>query len=48
MGVDLLFCTNDITCLKMGAQLAIEAATKAIDQAAAEEQVGNSTQHNAE
>lgn len=47
MGIDLLFCTNDITCLKMGAQLAIKAATKAIDQAEAEEQVGDSIRNNA-
>src|SRR6202453_1678787 len=29
LGIDLLFCTNDITCLKSGAQLAIDTATKA-------------------
>lgn len=38
LGIDLLFCTNDITCLKTGAQLAIDAAAKAIDQAASEAQ----------
>ncbi len=36
LGVDLLFCTNDIACLKMGAKLALKAAADAIDQAAAE------------
>ena len=36
LGVDLLFCTNDIACLKAGAQLALNAAANAIDQAAAE------------
>jgi 2-keto-3-deoxy-L-rhamnonate aldolase RhmA len=30
MGVDLLFCTNDIVCLKAGAQLALNAANEAI------------------
>ena len=29
-GVDLLFCTNNIVCLKAGAQLALQAAEKAI------------------
>ena len=38
LGVDLLFCTNDIACLKAGAQLALEAAADAVDQAAAEAQ----------
>jgi 4-hydroxy-2-oxoheptanedioate aldolase len=33
LGVDLLFCTNDITCLKAGAQMALTAATDAIAQA---------------
>jgi 4-hydroxy-2-oxoheptanedioate aldolase len=42
LGIDLLFCTNDITCLKAGAQLAIDSAAKAIDQAASEAQVGDS------
>jgi 2-keto-3-deoxy-L-rhamnonate aldolase RhmA len=42
LGIDLLFCTNDITCLKTGAQLAINAAAKAIDQAASEAQVSES------
>lgn len=32
MGVDLLFCTNDILCLKMGAQSALRSATEAIAQ----------------
>lgn len=36
LGVDLLFCTNDIVCLKTGAQLALKAATEAVEQAAAE------------
>jgi 2-keto-3-deoxy-L-rhamnonate aldolase RhmA len=30
LGVDLLFCTNDIACLKAGAQLALTAAHAAI------------------
>jgi 4-hydroxy-2-oxoheptanedioate aldolase len=38
LGVDLLFCTNDIVCLKAGAQLALKAATEAVDQAASEGQ----------
>jgi 2-keto-3-deoxy-L-rhamnonate aldolase RhmA len=42
LGIDLLFCTNDITCLKTGAQLAIDAAAKAIDQAALEARAGDS------
>jgi 2-keto-3-deoxy-L-rhamnonate aldolase RhmA len=33
LGVDLLFCTNDIVCLKAGAQLALNAAADAIVQA---------------
>jgi 2-keto-3-deoxy-L-rhamnonate aldolase RhmA len=36
LGVDLLFCTNDIVCLKVGANLALKAAGDAIQQAAAE------------
>jgi 4-hydroxy-2-oxoheptanedioate aldolase len=36
MGVDLLFCTNDIVCLKAGAQMALNAANEAIATAAAE------------
>lgn len=36
LGIDLLFCTNDVVCLKAGAQLALKAAGDAIDQAAAE------------
>lgn len=31
MGVDLLFCTNNIVCLKAGAQAALDAAAKAMD-----------------
>jgi 2-keto-3-deoxy-L-rhamnonate aldolase RhmA len=30
LGVDLLFCTNDISCLKVGAQLAMNTALNAI------------------
>jgi 2-keto-3-deoxy-L-rhamnonate aldolase RhmA len=30
LGVDLLFCTNNIVCLKTGAQLALDAAEAAI------------------
>jgi 4-hydroxy-2-oxoheptanedioate aldolase len=30
LGIDLLFCTNNIVCLKTGAQIALEAAEKAI------------------
>jgi 4-hydroxy-2-oxoheptanedioate aldolase len=33
LGIDLLFCTNDITCLKTGAQIAMDTAAKAIAQA---------------
>jgi 4-hydroxy-2-oxoheptanedioate aldolase len=36
MGVDLLFCTNDIVCLKAGAQMALNAANEAIATVAAE------------
>ncbi len=36
LGIDLLFCTNDISSLKAGAQLALKAAYEAVDQAAAE------------
>ena len=36
LGVDLLFCTNDITSLKVGAQFAMSAAVQAIEQAQAE------------
>jgi 4-hydroxy-2-oxoheptanedioate aldolase len=36
LGVDLIFCTNDIACLKVGAQHALRAAGEAIEQAAAE------------
>jgi 4-hydroxy-2-oxoheptanedioate aldolase len=42
LGIDLLFCTNDISCLKAGAQLAMDAAVKAIAQAASEMGVNNS------
>lgn len=31
LGVDLLFCTNNIVCLKAGAQQALDAAKKAIE-----------------
>ena len=34
LGIDLLFCTNDIACLKAGAQNALNAVAEAIDQAA--------------
>ena len=30
LGVDLLFCTNNVVCLKAGAQLALDAAEKSI------------------
>lgn len=36
MGVDLLFCTNDIVCLKMGARAALKSATEAIERVAEE------------
>ena len=36
LGVDVLFCTNDIAALKAGAGLALKAATEAIEQAAIE------------
>jgi 4-hydroxy-2-oxoheptanedioate aldolase len=36
LGVDLLFCTNNIVCLKVGAQHALEAAKKARSAAAAQ------------
>ena len=32
MGVDLLFCTNDIVCLKMGARAALTSATEAMQR----------------
>ena len=41
MGVDLLFCTNDIVCLKMGAKAALESAAKAIAQAEEEQEITN-------
>ena len=34
LGVDLLYCTNDIVCLKQGAQIAYEKASAAIANAA--------------
>ncbi|ADV83590.1 HpcH/HpaI aldolase family protein [Terriglobus saanensis] len=36
LGIDLLFATNDIVCLRTGAQLALKAAAEAIAQAAME------------
>jgi len=36
LGVDLLFCTNDITCMRVGAGVALKAAAEAIEQAASE------------
>jgi 4-hydroxy-2-oxoheptanedioate aldolase len=42
LGIDLLFCTNDITCLKTGAQFAFDAAAKAISQAVSETQTHRS------
>lgn len=36
LGVDLLFCTNNIVCLKAGGQLALDAAAKAIATATQE------------
>jgi 4-hydroxy-2-oxoheptanedioate aldolase len=39
LGVDLLFCTNDIVCLKMGAQAALKSATEAIAQATEEREL---------
>jgi len=36
LGIDLLFTTNDIVCLRSGAQSALKLATKAIAQAARE------------
>jgi 2-keto-3-deoxy-L-rhamnonate aldolase RhmA len=36
LGIDLLFCTNDIVCLRAGAQLALKSAAEAIRQAAEE------------
>ena len=41
LGIDLLFCTNDIASLKAGAQLALTAATHAITQAQTETRVPN-------
>jgi len=40
MGVDLLFCTNDIVCLKAGAQLALNAANEAIATAVEKSSIG--------
>ena len=39
MGIDLLFCTNDIVCLKMGAKAALEGAAAAIAQAEEEQEI---------
>jgi 2-keto-3-deoxy-L-rhamnonate aldolase RhmA len=39
MGVDLLFCTNDIVALKVGASAAMNAVQEAVQQAAAESAV---------
>lgn len=39
LGVDLLFCTNDIVCLKRGAQDALKLATEAIAQAEEEREI---------
>jgi 2-keto-3-deoxy-L-rhamnonate aldolase RhmA len=39
MGVDLLFCTNDIVCLKMGAAAALKSAAEAIAQAEEEQEI---------
>ena len=39
LGVDLLFCTNDIVCLKRGAQEALKAAAEAIAQAEEEREI---------
>ena len=36
LSVDVLFCTNDIVCLKVGAGLALKAAVDAIQQASSE------------
>jgi hypothetical protein len=36
LGVDVLFCVNDIAALKAGAGMALKAATEAIEQAAIE------------
>lgn len=38
LGVDLLFCANDIGCLKVGANIALRAAATAIAEAEAEKQ----------
>jgi 4-hydroxy-2-oxoheptanedioate aldolase len=42
LGIDLLFCTNDITSLKTGAQFAMNAAARAIAQAESEAEVNHS------
>lgn len=39
LGVDLLFCTNNVVCLKAGAQLALQAAQKAIASAQSDSHV---------
>jgi 2-keto-3-deoxy-L-rhamnonate aldolase RhmA len=36
LGIDLLFCTNDVVCLKVGAQSALQSAAEAIAQAESE------------
>src|ERR1700734_3590231 len=42
LGVDLLFCTNDIVCFERGAQEALKAATEAIAQAEEEREIVSS------
>jgi 4-hydroxy-2-oxoheptanedioate aldolase len=42
LGVDLLFCTNDIVCLKTGARAALKAATDAIGQGEEERDMASS------
>ena len=44
LGVDLLFCTNDITCLKVGAQHALSAAHAAIAQTQSERETSAARQ----
>jgi 2-keto-3-deoxy-L-rhamnonate aldolase RhmA len=39
LGVDLLFCTNDIVCLKVGAQAALKSASDAMAQAEEEREI---------
>lgn len=38
LGIDLLFCTNNISALKAGAQIALDAANQAIDHATTSDQ----------